>query len=165
MCCGALYSEEWRLQVDGQTPADDDVGLGRHQGLAARRPLVALQQDAALALQGHQLVLQKLLSLLESSQGVVRLEHIVQVVLLLLQVVLLLQVQVLLQVQRQRPCLLVDERRLRQLVVLEGHALSSCHLKKIEKIFFKGYFIIINLLAKFLRFCSEIKKALIIDNN
>lgn len=144
-------SEEGRLQVDGQTPADDHVGLRRHQGLAARRPLVALQQHAALALQRHQLVLQQLLPLLEPQQRVVRLlEHVVLLLLLLQDIVLtvlllllllqviglaplLLQLQVLLQVQRQRPRLLVDERRLRQLVVLEGHALGSGHLETFLK--------------------------------
>jgi hypothetical protein len=149
---GERSSEEGRLQVDGQTPADDHVGLRRHQGLAARRPLVALQQHAALALQRHQLVLQQLLPLLEPQQRVVRLlEHVVLLLLLLQDIVLtvllllllllqviglaplLLQLQVLLQVQRQRPRLLVDERRLRQLVVLEGHALGSGHLETFLK--------------------------------
>jgi len=105
------------------------------------------------------LVLQQLLPLLESQQRVVRLEHVVLLLLLqdvvlivllllLLQVIalapLLLQLQVLLQVQRQRPRLLVDERRLRQLVVLEGHALSASDLDTfLNKCISMGAFILV----------------------
>jgi len=62
------------LEVDGQASGDEDVvGLGGHQ-VASGGPLVALQQHRPFPLKSNQLLLQQLLPLLETPQGVVRLE-------------------------------------------------------------------------------------------